>query len=108
MPERGVASASDSGRISSISAEKLTSDAGQPYRSMNSTPSGENRNWPNEPAAVPAPSESERQDSGTSLPKAPSTMLNEQPESPKPIRTPAERSSIPGVLAFAIKASPSA
>src|SRR6266849_62088 len=57
---------------------------------MNNTPSGENRNWPNEPAAVPAPSESERQDSGTSLPKAASTMLKEQPESPKPISTGAD------------------
>ena len=56
--------------------------------------SGENRNWPNEPAAVPAPNAKQRQLSGTSLPSAPITIGNEQPARPKPISTPAERSSI--------------
>ena len=51
--------------------------------------SGGKRNWPNEPAAVPAPNAIGRHFSGSSFPKAPRTRLNEQPERPKPIRTPA-------------------
>ena len=51
------------------------------------------RNCPNEPAAVPAPNASERHFSGKSLPNAPSTILNEQPDSPRPMSTPADRLS---------------
>ena len=69
---------------------------------------GENRNWPNDPAAVPAPKESMRQRSGISLPNAPMTRLNEDPASPSPTRTPALRSSIPGDVEYAIRVSPSA
>ena len=57
---------------------------------------------------MPAPKASERQLVGSSLPKAPITKLNEQPDSPSPIITPALRSSVPGVVACAISASPSA
>ena len=66
----GVASASDSGMISSSRQAKIISVVCQPKLSIRATPSGENRNWPNEPAAVPAPKASERQLSGTSLPNA--------------------------------------
>ena len=45
---------------------------------------------------------------GSSLPKAPITRLNEQPDSPSPINTPAVRSSAPGVVACAISARPEA
>ena len=55
------------------------------------TPVGANRNWPNEPAAVPAPSASPRRSGGSSFEKADSTRLKEQPDSPKPINTPAPR-----------------
>ena len=72
------------------------------------TATGEYRNCPNDPAAVPAPKASERQFSGKSLPNADSTMLNAQPASPKPMKTPAERSSISGVVEYAIRASPMA
>ena len=41
------------------------------------TASGENRNWPNELAAVPIPNESERQFAGKSFPNAPITTVNE-------------------------------
>ena len=39
--------------------------------------SGGKKNWPNEPAAVPAPKASGRHSGGRSLPKAPSTRLND-------------------------------
>ncbi len=59
--------------------------------SISATASGENRNWPNEPAAVPAPKASVRHCSGISLPKAPSTSVNDEPARPKPINIPAVR-----------------
>ena len=74
--------------------------------SISACASGENRNWPNEPAAVPAPNAKARQFSGTSLPSAPITIGNEQPARPKPIITPAERSSATIELALAIQARP--
>ena len=58
---------------------KISSVVCHPNASISDTASGEYRNWPNEPAAVPAPKASERQRSGSSLPNAPSTTENEQP-----------------------------
>ena len=63
----------------------------QPIVSIRLTPSGENRNCPNEPAAVPAPKEVDRQLSGSSLPNDEMMRLNEQPDRPNPISTPLER-----------------
>ncbi len=57
---RGVASASDSGMISSTTPAKISNVVCQPKRRSSATASGENRNWPNEPAAVPAPNASDR------------------------------------------------
>src|SRR5438105_3841340 len=104
----GVTSASDSGRIRSITTLKMVSAACQPRWSESTTAKGEYRNCPNEPAAVPAPKASERQLAGKSLPNPASTIVKEQPESPKPMSTPAERSSMPGVDACAIRYKPSA
>ena len=42
------------------------------------------------------------------LAQAEGTIVKEQPESPKPMSTPAERSSMPGVDACAIRYKPSA
>ena len=95
----GVASASDSGTISSIRPANTINAACQPKLSIIATPNGANRNCPNEPAAVPAPSATPRRSGGNSLLNADSTRLNEQPDSPKPIRTPAPRSSDSGVAA---------
>ena len=86
-----MAIAKASGTISSSRPAKISSVARQPNASIRPTPSGENRNWPNEPAAVPAPKASERQLSGSSLPNDEMIRLNEQPDSPKPISTPLER-----------------
>ena len=94
--------------MSIVTPAKIVSAVCQPNLSISATPIGEYRNCPNEPAAVPAPKASERQLAGSSLPKAPITRLNEQPDSPSPIITPAVRSSVPGVVACAISASPSA
>ena len=63
----------------------MTSVCCQPNSPINATASGENRNCPNEPAAVPAPKASVRHSGGISLPKAPITTVNEEPASPKPI-----------------------
>ena len=93
----GVDSATASGTISSISPANTVSAACQPKLSINATPNGANRNWPNDPAAVPAPSAMPRFSAGNSLLNAESTRLNEQPERPKPISTPAPRSSASGV-----------
>ena len=89
----GVHNASASGTISSISPANTVSAHCQPKLSISATPNGANRNWPNDPAAVPAPSAMPRFSGGSSLLKAESTRLNEEPERPKPIRTPAPRSS---------------
>jgi hypothetical protein len=51
-------------------AAKIMSACCQPNESISTRASGENRNCPNDPAAVPAPSESDRHASGTSLPNA--------------------------------------
>ena len=77
--------------ISSNVPAKISSAVCQPNASIRLTPSGENRNCPNEPAAVPAPNEVERQLSGNSLPNEEMIRLNEQPDSPNPISTPLER-----------------
>ena len=47
------------------------------------TPNGANRNCPNDPAAVPAPSATPRHSGGNSFPNADSTRLNEQPDKPE-------------------------
>ena len=78
----------------------------QENASISPCASGENRNCPNEPAAVPAPNAKARQLSGTSLPSAPITIGNEQPARPKPMITPAERSSASVELRVAIQARP--
>ena len=85
---REVAIANDSGITSMMMQAKISSVVRQPTLSIRLTPSGENRNWPNEPAAVPAPNEIERQLSGRSLPNDGMIRLNEQPVSPSPISTP--------------------
>ena len=97
--EAGVASASDSGTTSSIKQANTVKAVGQPKLSSMATPNGANRNWPNDPAAVPAPSAMPRHSGGSSFPNAESTRLNEQPDKPNPIRTPALISSDKGVAA---------
>ena len=79
-------------------AAKITSGCCQPKPSISATASGENRNCPNEPAAVPAPNASVRHSGGISLPNAPITMVKEEPASPKPITMPAVRWSMAGVV----------
>src|SRR5215203_5276521 len=96
------------GSTSSIIPAKMKSEVCQEKLSISPWASGENRNCPNEPAAVPAPNANDRQFSGTSLPSAPTTIGNEQPAKPKPMITPAERSSISVDCAVAIPTSPSA
>ena len=85
--------------ISSIRNANTVSAACQPKLSIMATPNGANRNCPNDPAAVPAPSAMPRRSGGSSLLNADSTRLNEQPDSPKPIKTPAPMSSDSGVAA---------
>ena len=77
---------------------KISSVCCQPTPPINPTAIGENRNCPNEPAAVPAPNANERHCGGISLPNAPITTVNDDPASPKPSTMPAERYIIPGVL----------
>src|ERR1700759_611191 len=95
----GVASASDNGTISSIKPANTVSAVCQPKLSIIATPNGANRNCPNDPAAVPAPSASPPRSGGSSLLNADGTRLNEQQDSPKPIKTPAPTSSDNGVAA---------
>ena len=85
--------------INSIRPANTVSAVCQPKLSIIATPNGANRNCPNDPAAVPAPSAMPRCSSGSSLLNADSTRLNEQPDSPKPIKTPALISSDSGVVA---------
>ncbi len=84
--------------MKTINAANISSVVCQPNEPISATASGENRNWPNEPAAVPKPNAVERHSGGTSLPSAPTTMVKAQPDRPKPIRTPADKVSISGVV----------
>src|ERR1700730_6935161 len=95
----GEASASDSATISSIRPANTVNAVCQPKLPIIATPNGANRNCPNDPAAVPAPSAAPRRSGGSSLLNADSTRLKEQPDSPKPTRTPAPISSDIGVAA---------
>ncbi len=88
MPKAVSRSQATAARSSSIRKANTVSAACQPKLSIIATPNGANRNCPNEPAAVPAPSARPRFSGGSSLLKADSTRLNEQPDRPKPIRTP--------------------
>src|SRR6476659_3666009 len=85
-----AASTNASGNNTSRMAAKVSSVFRQPTLSISATASGENRNWPNEPAAVPAPKPMVRHCGGNNLAKAPITSVNEQPASPNPISTPAD------------------
>ena len=78
----------------------------QPRMLISPTASGEKRNCPNEPAAVPTPKAKPRHSSGINLLNAASTSVNEVPAMPRPVRTPAEKSSMPGVVDYAISTSP--
>src|SRR3954454_200943 len=91
LPEAfgGVARASANGTMSSSMLPKVSSAFCQPKLSISATQTGANRNWPTDPAAVPAPIAIPRYRSGKSLPNAAITRLNEQPERPKPTSTPA-------------------
>ena len=74
---------------------------------MNAWPSGANRNWPSEPAAVASPIAHERRSSGTRRANAASTIMNEPPASPSPSSTPpVSASCVPDVLC-AIRTVPS-
>ena len=48
---------------------------------------------------MPKPKAVERHSGGTNLPNAPTTMVKAQPDSPKPISTPADKVSAVGVVA---------
>ena len=87
----GVATAIANGMISSKRPAKISSVVRQPNTWIRYTPSGENRNCPNEPDAVPSPKENDRQLSGRSLPNDEMMRLNEHPERPKPISTPLDK-----------------
>src|SRR5262245_31419183 len=94
----GVASASDSGRMSSRMTAKTTSAACQSNQSSRARASGEKRNWPNDPAVVNEQKANGRQTAGSSLTSDPINRLKDKPDKPNPIRTPAERCSIAGVV----------
>ena len=79
-----------------------------PYSVMNAWPSGANRNWPSEPAAVPMPSAHDRCSGGTSRAKAASTIANEAPERPSPISTPPVSANVAPVVLSAISTTPPA
>ena len=87
---------------------KMTSVCCQPNVSISTTASGEYRNCPNEPAAVPKPNAIERHSGGNILPNAASMTGNEQPARPKPINTPAEASSSGALVACDISTRPAA
>ena len=75
---------------------------------MNACPSGANKNWPIDPAAVASPIAHERRSSGTSRAKAAITIVKDPPESPRPTSTPALSVSVAGVVLTAISAVPAA
>src|SRR6185312_8679340 len=95
----GADNTSANGTTNSISTANTISAGCQPKLSISATLKGANRNCPNEPAAVPAPSAIPRHSVGNNLPNADNTRLNEQPDRPKPIRNPAPILSDRGVPA---------
>src|SRR6185503_11658287 len=102
----GVCTPKAHGIIRSVNRPSAISACCQPRRPINPTASGENRNCPNEPAAVPTPKAKPRHSVGINLLKAASTRVNDVPAMPRPVRTPAERSSMPGVVEKDISTSP--
>ena len=91
----GVASAIDSGNDQQHHAgeDQAARSASRSFDQRMA--SGENRNWPNEPAAVPAPKANRAPAFRNELAERADHHRNEQPARPKPISTPAERSSQP-------------
>ena len=77
--------------IRSTTPAKISSVVCQSTAELSATASGENRNWPNELAAVPTPNENARHCGGSNLPNAPITTVNDTPASPKPTIKPPER-----------------
>jgi hypothetical protein len=105
---RGVASATDNGSTATRLTAKITKVCCQPYESISATATGEYRNCPNEPAAVPKPKATERHSFGNISPKAARITGNEQPASPNPTSTPAEASRIGALVACDIRTRPAA
>ncbi len=75
---------------------------------MNAWPSGANRNWPRDPAAVARPIDHDRLSSGTSRANAASTIVKEPPASPSPSRTPPVSAKADPLVLCAISATPAA
>ena len=75
---------------------------------MKPWPSGANRNWPIEPAAVARPIAHERRSSGTSRAKAAMTIVNDPPERPRPMSTPPLSASVVPFVLADMSATPSA
>ena len=75
---------------------------------MNACPSGANRNWPSEPAAVARPIDQVRRSGGTSRANAASTIVNDAPERPRPSSTPPVRLSVAAFVLTAISTVPAA
>ena len=107
-PSLRMASAHDSGMHSKMMAEKMKTVGIHPLAAIIDPAKGENRNWPNEPAAVPSPNANDRRSGGNNFPNAPMTRLNEQAEMPRPTKTPAVSVNESGVEAQAISDRPSA
>ena len=97
-----------SGMHARMMSEKTNVVVCQPKAPIMPPAKGENRNWPNEPAAVPSPNAMERRCGGNNLPNAPMTRLNEHAEMPKPSSTPAVSVKESGVDAHTIIARPAA
>ena len=73
---------------------------------MKPWPSGANRNWPIEPAAVARPIAQERRAGSTSRAKAAMTIVNDPPATPRPTSTPPVSASVVGEVLTAISATP--
>ena len=103
-----VASASDNGMHRRMIAEKVNAVGIQPNAPIMPPAKGENRNCPNEPAAVPRPNAIDRRSGGSSFENAPMTRLNEHAEMPRPTSTPAVRVNDSGVDAHDMSDRPKA
>src|SRR3954469_14807700 len=92
----GVATTNASGSTSSTITANVSSVLCQPISLSNPTASGEKRNWPKDPDAVPSPNANPRHCSGSSLPNAASTSVKLAPANPKPTSTPVDKCIMAG------------
>ena len=97
-----------SGAMTSTVPDRVTSAVSHPWAAMSACPSGEKTTCPNEPAAVPRPSASDRRSGPTTFAIAARAMVKAVKATPTPTRSPAVTCISTGSAVCAIPRMPRA